>query len=468
MPPTAQPTGVPSSPLPTPFATPPAMTLLPPPPPPPAPTPFRTPPPPTVLATSPEAGRIAFNLSDGGGAWLYEGSGGRASSLTAFRLKTTADGRSAATLPSRPGVDAPVFMDLRTGEQRSLPPQVGYQYEVTDDGRRLAYLSDRSLYVVDPDRPVRAVFPDYHFTSARWSPSGRLLALTGPVIADALPAGTTQRSDFVACDLWVVDFEAKTLRQVFVDDRWPLGRFGERRCSGIEIGTWSPDERYVAVYLSVSLSAGLSGEPRSFAVVDLRAGTATHLGTTLAARGWQAWTAPHTLAFVAAAGRAGWDQRLIRLWSPEAGARNVTTLDEMAFGPAWDATGRYLFFIRAPAGPWVGEDYFAGLGIGARHIVRVDLETGARDEIARSPGYAEEALRVAADRKDLLIVRRRTDVGAPVELWLWPLDGRAARPLVTVPLGRFGSRAVGDLDLAYWMLVSFGSYSFFDSAAWSR
>ena len=51
--------------------------------------------------------------------------------------------------------------------------------------------------------------------------------------------------------------------------------------------------------------------------------------------------------------------------------------------------------------------------------------------------------------------------------WM-PLDGREPRALLSMALGRFGSRDVRDLDLAYWMLASFGSYAFFDSVAWSR
>ncbi|HEX9436208.1 MAG TPA: hypothetical protein VGA16_03505 [Candidatus Limnocylindria bacterium] len=420
-----------------------------------------------ALATVPEAGRVAFTVPDNGGAWLYDGRKGTVERI-AYRLRAAPNGRALLSLPLK--VDDPIVLrDLAADRTVPLPIAANVTFDVTADASRVAHVKDRTLIVVDPDRPPRTVFPEYRFTSARWSPSGKLLALTGPLVADDLPPGTPfERPNFVAYDLWLVDFDAKTLRRFYVAPSYGPSAFGVPAYPGLELGTWSPDERYVTAYQGITLAAGQRGEPVGLVAVDARTGASWPLGGSLHAIAWQAWRAPHTLAYVGAAGRSGWDQRRIRLWSPETAVRDLTGTDEMAFDPVWDPSGRSLYFIRAPAGPYVADDYFAGRGIGARRVARLDLETGARSEITGTPGYADEAVLASADGRDMLVLRRRTARDPLVELWLWPLDGRPPRALATVPIARFGEYQLRSYDLAYWVLASSQSYAFFDSAAWSR
>src|SRR5947207_941988 len=69
-------------------------------------------------------------------------------------------------------------------------------------------------------------------------------------------------------------------------------------------------------------------------VIDAATGTRVVPGRTLL-YGSTAWTAPHTLAFVAGFGRAIWDDKRLRLWSPETGTRDLTADGIASYAPAW-------------------------------------------------------------------------------------------------------------------------------------
>jgi len=425
---------------------------------------------PSALALVPSAGRIAL-IPPEGRLWLYDGTKG-IEGLDGYGGKPSTDGHAFAFWT--PGlVKSPRFIDLHDSSIRIITPvPLDRPYSISSDGQRAAYVDGGTLYVKDPERGLRVAFPDYVFSGVgSWSPSGRRLVVTGPTLAQQIRPPYFARSDYVPCDLWVVDFDAKTLRQVFVHPsmvvRYDTEHLG---CAGVAPGAWSPDERYLTVFLSVILSAGLSGEPKPLAVVDLASGVATPLGTTVEAAGWQGWRAPHTLAYVTGAGRSGWEQRILRSWSPEDGRRDLTGPAEAVIDPVWDPSGRAIYFVSAPADAWDAESYFTGKGIGSRHIVRLELATGKREQIANTPGFIEEGLRVSADGADLLIARRRIDTTG-IELWLWPAAGGTGVPVLRIPLGRYDTDGLGrryGYDVAYWYLITRGSYALFDSIAWSR
>lgn len=455
-------------PTPPPFPTP-VSTPGPVPPPQPLPTPIPRPAP-SALGTVPEAGRLAFNASDGGGVWMYDAASGTTQRLPSFRGRPDADGSAFLIQSGRPGVEAPVRLDVRAGRQHELPVQVTFGFDVSADGSRVAYVAGRTLRVIDPGRPDRAVFPEFRFTSLRWSPSGRFLVLTGPLVRDDLPAGAPfQRSDFLSYELYVVDFEAKTLRQIHVSPLLGRSPYGQPSYPGIELGSWSPDERYFAIYEGLALSAALRAEPVPLLVVDVRTGASSRLGDSLHGTAWLAWRAPHTLAYVSGAGRNGWDGRRVRLWSPEDGVNEIRGLEGLSFGPWWDPSGTNLYVIRAPAGAYDAEEYYAGRGVGARRISRFDLGSETITDFASSTDRVEEAVRVARDGKHLLVVERLKGLDPRIEMWLWNVDGSERRPLVTLPVGAFTGRGPNSYaDLTYWSLASYGSYSVFDSIAWSR
>ncbi len=274
--------------------------------------------------------------------------------------------------------------------------------------------------------------------SVRRSPSGRYVTEQRNVMA----AGLIERTD-----LWIIDQAAGTERLLYSPPAVPGSGKGPtaqpnpsvapyvfRRTENL--GPWSPDERYLALWLVGLVSGSMDADGRPLAIIDVQTGVMTELGYTLLNNS-VAWRAPHTLAYVAGGGRETWNNKTLRVWTPEAGSRALTTPDEVGIAPAWAPDGR-LWFVRGISGAYDVPTYFAGRGIGDRSLVALDLVTGARAVMPRAPGYAAEGLRISGDGKLVLLQRRRLDPAAKagtspdswVELWSARPDGSAGHPLV--------------------------------------
>jgi hypothetical protein len=213
---------------------------------------------------------------------------------------------------------------------------------------------------------------------------------------------------------------------------------------------WSPDGRYIALWEAGTFSGSLDMDGRPLFVIDVETGARTDLGTTLLFSS-TAWAAPHTLAFVTGGGRMPWDNKILRLWSPERGTRDISGAGVAAFAPVWSADGRSLWFVSGPAGQWDPLDAVAGRGIGDRRISVWAASTERTRTLAREAGYVEEGVRPSRDGSRLLIARRptaaATDVAAipklDLEIWLTDADGANGKILARFPgagLGVYGHR----------------------------
>ena len=218
-------------------------------------------------------------------------------------------------------------------------------------------------------------------------------------------------------------------------------------CATFYWSGWSPDGRFVALWAIDFYSGSIDQDGRPLLVIDAVSGDTVDLGRTLL-HGTTAWTPPHTLAFVSGRFRMLWDTKALRLWSPEAGIREVTHSGDVGFAPAWSADGRTLYFAGGPEGQYDPLLVFAGRGAGDHRITAYDVATGTARALVQEPGFVEEGARPSRDGTRLLVLRRTTveaaDIrsipDAPFEMWLTDADGAHGRALlrITHAFGAYG------------------------------
>src|SRR5207253_1412065 len=147
--------------------------------------------------------------------------------------------------------------------------------------------------------------------------------------------------------------------------------------------------KYVALWEIDQFSGSSDMDGRPLVIIDVQTGGRTDLATTLL-WGTTAWTAPHTLAYIAGTGREPWDNKTLRLWSAERGSRDVTPSSVAAFGPAWSSDGRLLYFISGPSGQWDPLAAAAGKSVGDRRISVYDASVAAIRSVPNVPGYVAD------------------------------------------------------------------------------
>jgi hypothetical protein len=202
---------------------------------------------------------------------------------------------------------------------------------------------------------------------------------------------------------------------------------------------WSPDGRYIALWEIDFYSGSVDLDGRPLLILEAATGTRVDLGRTLL-NGTTAWKPPHTLAFVGGLGRAVWEDKTLRMWSPEEGIRDVTPPGISSFAPAWSAGGGSLYFASGPAGAYDPLIVFAGQNVGDRRIAVFEVATGTLRTLAHEPGYVEEGARPSRDGTRLLVLRRQTVVStevrsipdAPLEVWLTDADGAHGTALLRI------------------------------------
>jgi len=250
-------------------------------------------------------------------------------------------------------------------------------------------------------------------------------------------------------DLWLIDTATGTERLLYSPPAPPSQGQGATAQPNPNIppyvfqrteyvGPWSPDERYLAMWIVDAVGNSIDADGRPLAIVDVATGALTELGRTLLGS-TLAWRAPHTLAYVAGLGREHWSNKMLRIWTPETGSRDLTVPGEIGIKPAWGPDGR-LWFVNGPSGDYDVPTYFAGRGIGDHSVLALELDTGRRVMLPRVPGYADEGVRVSRDGTVALVLRRRLDPIAQakglgtrddaLELWSQRPDGASPRPLV--------------------------------------
>ncbi len=218
-------------------------------------------------------------------------------------------------------------------------------------------------------------------------------------------------------------------------------------CATFYWSGWSPDGTFVALWKVDFVSGSVDQDGRPLLVIDAASGDTVDLGRTLL-HGTTAWTPPHTLAFVSGGFRWLWDDKSVRLWSPEAGIRDITPSGSVGFAPAWSADGRTLYFAGGPEGRYDPLPVFAGQGAGDHRITVYDVATGRARALAHEPGFVEEGARPSRDGTRLLVLRRRTVEApdlrsipdAPFEMWLTEATGAHGTALlrITHAFGAYG------------------------------
>lgn len=202
---------------------------------------------------------------------------------------------------------------------------------------------------------------------------------------------------------------------------------------------WSPDGRYATLWEVDFFSGSVDLDGRPLVVIDVTSGKRVDLGRTLL-HGTTAWTPPHALAFVAGRGRDVWQEKTLRLWTPETGSRDVSPIGSAAFAPVWSADGRSLYFSSGPDGQYDPIPYFAGRQVGDRTLNVYDLTSGTIRSLPHEPGYVEEGARPSRDGTRLLVLRRKTIEAtdlrsipdAPLEVWLTNAEGERGSALVRI------------------------------------
>ena len=267
-------------------------------------------------------------------------------------------------------------------------------------------------------------------------------ALTGSLVAvEHVAQASPQSTVLVPKELAIRD--RGTERVIY---RAPQNTDGTFYWSG-----WSPDARYLAVWEIDRVSGSLDMDGRPLVVIDVQTGARADLGRTLLS-GTTAWSAPHTLAYIAGAGREPWNTKALRVWSPERGIQDVTAPSVAAFGPAWSSDGRSLYFVSGPAGNWDPLAAAAGNGVGDRRVSIYDTSTGSTSSLPNGPGYVIEGVRPSRDGSHLLVLRRHTILARDsasipsVDLDIALTDAGGSSAIVLLRFPGYGLNAYGYLN----------------------
>lgn len=402
---------------------------------------------PSAIGADPAAGAVVFN--DRAGSWRYDGSSGALAVLSVAGLSPM-DRHVVASQPASLGFDSGLF-DARVGRYlRTLPGETALygSSSVSADGLRIAYVTPgRGLRIAFQHQfgnvDGRALARDRTFSATLISPSGRTIAATGPSLAEVDPsaAATLGRLGGSARDVWLIDVETGSARQIYCTAEpcpasLPMGGHV------LQLLSWSPDERYVLVR-EPSVASGVDFDGTSFFILDLQSGALTDLGVGQNFLSWRTWIGPHALAYVAGLGRE--PAKRLRLWSPELGVREVSDANGIAISPSFGVLDSKIYFAQT-----IGS---------VSHVASLDPDTNALRQITSDGAWAEDAVRVSDDGKDLLVLRRRV-VDGQLELWRMSLDATVLRPLVrfSPPLSAADASQFGTYPTAYS----------FDRVAWSR
>ena len=210
----------------------------------------------------------------------------------------------------------------------------------------------------------------------------------------------------------------------------------------MQLLSWSPDERYLVVR-EPSLASGVDFDGTSLFALELQSGALTELGVGQNFLSWRTWIGSHSLAYVVGLGRE--PAKRLRLWSPELGVREVTDANGVAMSPSFGVIDGKIYFVQV-----IGS---------ASHLSMLDPDTNAVRQVTSDPAWAEDAVRVSDDGKDLLVLRRHVATGQ-LEFWRISRDGSDAHALVrfSPPLSAADAPRFGTYPSAYY----------FDRVGWSR
>ena len=399
---------------------------------------------PSAIAADPAAGTIVFN--DRAGSWRYDGTRGALAPLLAAANIEALDRHVVTTQPFVAGYDAGLFDARIAAFLRTLPQETAKSdsLSVSADGRRVAYVTPQKGLRIAFQQQLgnvdgRALARDRLFNSTLIAPTGRVIAATGPSLADLSPPGSLpfDRTAGVPRDVWLVDIEIGAARQIyctFDPCPAPLRPGGHT----LQLLSWSPDERYLLAR-EPSVASGADFDGTSLFILDPQTGALTDLGVGQSFFSWRTWIGPHALAFVIGLGHE--QAKRLRVWSAEAGVRDVTDAAGVAVSPSFGVIDRLVYFVLDG------------------HLATFDPDTNAIRRLPGDAAWIEDAVRVSDDGTDLLVLRRRVADGQ-LELWRMSRDASAMHALVrySPPLSPEDAARYGTDRFAHT----------FDRLVWSR
>ncbi|HEX9436561.1 MAG TPA: hypothetical protein VGA16_05300 [Candidatus Limnocylindria bacterium] len=402
---------------------------------------------PTGLGIAPEAGGIVFRAccekGQLNGIWRYDGETGTVRRVGASG-KPTADGRGYVVRQD----DARYMrVDAASGSIVPIAPLGAISADAFPAGSDpIGAYVDGATWLMGRDGKPRRLPTELQVSTVHVSPDGRRVALL------AVPPDPPPPERRIPTELWIVDLPDGTPRLLA---RVQLGGMGPT----LQLGPWSPDGTLL-MYWEISLSNSMNADGAPLRAVDVRTGTRYDLGVTLYGASRLSWKAPHTLAYVSGGSRMTWEHKTVRIWSPEAGATDVT-MSGVGLNPSWSADGTKLYLVLADAHDYDPMPYFAGRDSGDRRLSVYDVATRRLTRGDRVEGRVYEGVRATQSGTSLLTMWRTTQVATslntlpPIAMTLGLLDPATGR---TKPL----VRTAGDVGFGYY-----GSYEGPEGMAWS-
>ena len=380
---------------------------------------------PVALGTAPDVGGVIFQAN--AGVWRYDGARGTVTWIARYGRPTADGAHYIVWLDLKEGTltdGTPTLIDAATGSMVAIAPKGARDVDwiVTD----LLGVSIGDTVSIGARGPFSAPGASW----IRLSPDGGR-AVVGSA-GSALP--------------FVLDVHTGARRM-----------FGLPGASAVG---WSPDGRLFAYTVPNEGTAARDGV--RVRVFDLETSRDVDLGVTLTPAWRMSWCAPHALAFSNGPGRETWQNKTLRVWSPERGSDAITEVGRVGLSPSCSGDGHTLYSIVAPEAAYDPLEFFAGSGAGARAIEAYDAaDRSSLGFVEPRIGYAAEGVRASLDGKLLLTVQRRTmigvrpsDIHVSLELVAVTIDGRQS-----TRLARIGS----DVGFGYY-----GSYTGPEDMAWSR
>ena len=395
---------------------------------------------PQLLARSPDAGGVIFETTKG--VWRYDGSAG-------YLWRLGDHGRATADrtqyIVRRDDEHLFFLADAASGNLAALAPTDAIDVDWVGAGRPMAFVDASGLTFYAGLRTVSVPLPRAQFV--RLSPDGSR-AIVG-VAADIAAPGPK-----IVNELVLVTLAAPRPRTLVTLTAGWMG-------PTIVPASWSPDGQFFA-YLAESTSASMSADGVRLAVLDATQGRVTELAVTTPSTAHLAWTAPHTLAYVAGGNRESWLNKTLRTWSPESGIRDISKQGEVGLNPSWSADGATLYYMSGPSVPYDPLAFFRGDASGDRRLAIADLRTGQCDVRLLQGITRTEGARAARSGPLMLVLLRRVVVfsspstsmdAVPLDIATYDTVTQMVTPLVRIP-------SVG--------MGFYGGYSGPEQMAWSR
>jgi Tol biopolymer transport system component len=324
---------------------------------------------------------------------------------------------------------------------------------------RLAYATAGGLWLVSADGSNRLeVLPPSGSPDIRtvaWSPDGQRVIFER---WQRTQAATPTPSTIEGQGLWVVNRDGTGLAELY--SAWDPATVKDT----VDIGVWSPDGRWIAVWQgSPDPTARSAGLP--VFVIPATGGSAQQLASAALPRDtFLAWSpAGDRIAIVEGAGPETWADKNIVVASADGSERQAISDESVAdLAPAWSPDGGQIAFVSEPATePGQAEQDYPAL-VQIRRIWIMNSDGTDKLQLTSDPNYGDEFPQWSANGQHILFVRQQAATigatapatpesqAAAAEVWLMNADGSDQRKLAD-GLSGGGVGYYGYLDWGQWL-----------------